>query len=760
MSALLATEIKGSGAADLTAWLVHNRPKLNVKAFDDALTNVNVLTDVYAMPLEKMGLSTNLSSLLVPSDADSGEASLKAVGAQYTCLTCRLTFAEHVQQQEHFKSDWHIVNIKRKMKGEQPLSEEDFGRTHNATSTAGNDESDNDDTQEPADGTVSSDESNDSENEEPATSMDLDDHGNDAEDTLRTEYVDERGSIRKEYSHTSGPQFVVELTSMAPYRYRFSTAILRADSPLTKRDWSYTPHLWSYFHQSLGYIRSKPFMAVLVLRSGRFAGAIFNNQNARNPLLTHKVIRRYTVRAKAGGGQSSHDNKHGKAKSMGAQLRRYGEQMLQEDIERLLTAWVDYLSQCGVILIAATKTMRGNLFDKDDNVATSATSTTAATAAAASAKKVQLLQKNDPRVVFVPFAVDKPTLETAKLIRDRALAVQITTAAASTTSVSATTETADGTVNNVPVSVVAAPKVSAADDEEDAESLLLSNTHSRRLVAACATDSDDAAVAIIREVVQELGIDVSSGPANTAPIQSEDRGSDSDNDNDNDGDDNVDALARDVKDQLTISRQASSASVDDLEAILRLPNTLADLSTPLHMASERNLLRTVRLLMQLGADPERLDARGRTAYFLAKTKEMREMFRRVRGLLGEHRWQWNKTGIPGAITEEKIAQQKLKEKEKKKRAQQRKKEQKTKAEQQAKDAEVARQLQAEFQRDEKIRREAQQRQAAGTCAMCKKSLYGQDFYDVCEQRCCSTNCVQQLRRKLAADAALARFSKK
>eukprot|EP01033_Poteriospumella_lacustris_P018031 gene18031-12928_t len=227
MSALVATEIKGSGTADLTAWLVHNRPKLNVKAFDDALTNVNVLTDVYAMPLEKMGLSTNLSSLPVPSDVDSGDASLKAVGAQYTCLTCRLTFAEHVQQQEHFKSDWHIVNIKRKMKGEQPLSEEDFGRTHNATSTAGNDESDNDDTQDPADGTVSSDESNDSENEEPATSMDVDDHGNDAEDTLRTEYVDERGSIRKEYSHTAGPQFVVELTSMAPYRYRFSTAILR-----------------------------------------------------------------------------------------------------------------------------------------------------------------------------------------------------------------------------------------------------------------------------------------------------------------------------------------------------------------------------------------------------------------------------------------------------------------------------------------------------------------------------------------------------
>lgn len=189
----------------------------------------------------------------------------------------------------------------------------------------------------------------------------------------------------------------------------------------------------------------------------------------------------------------------------------------------------------------------------------------------------------------------------------------------------------------------------------------------------------------------------------------------------------------------------------------RIPNNLQDLSTALHLASERNLLRTTRLLFQLGANPEQLDARGRTPYFLAKTKEMRELFRRMRGELGEARWQWNKTGIPEAITEDTIAQQKLKEKEKKKRAQQRKKEQKEKMEQQAKDAEVARQLQAEFRRQDQLERAEQQRKAAGVCAACQKSLFGQDFFEVFDQRCCSTVCVQNVKRKLAADAALARF---
>jgi hypothetical protein len=62
-------------------------------------------------------------------------------------------------------------------------------------------------------------------------------------------------------------------------------------------------------------------ICVMILRSGRFAAAIFEGTI---PLM-HKVLRRYTIRAKAGGSQSSHDSQGKKAKSAGAMLRRYGE---------------------------------------------------------------------------------------------------------------------------------------------------------------------------------------------------------------------------------------------------------------------------------------------------------------------------------------------------------------------------------------------------------------------------------------------------
>ena len=45
--------------------------------------------------------------------------------------------------------------------------------------------------------------------------------------------------------------------------------------------------------------------------------------------MLHRVKRHYTIRAKAGGAQSSHDNKGMKAHSAGASLRRHGEQALK-----------------------------------------------------------------------------------------------------------------------------------------------------------------------------------------------------------------------------------------------------------------------------------------------------------------------------------------------------------------------------------------------------------------------------------------------
>lgn len=57
----------------------------------------------------------------------------------------------------------------------------------------------------------------------------------------------------------------------------------------------------------------EPCWAVCALRSGHFAGAVFQGQQA----LVHKAIHRYTVRAKAGGAQSACDSGK-KVKSVGS----------------------------------------------------------------------------------------------------------------------------------------------------------------------------------------------------------------------------------------------------------------------------------------------------------------------------------------------------------------------------------------------------------------------------------------------------------
>jgi hypothetical protein len=694
-----------------------------------------IVTDLCHMPYQLFGIYSMTFAGPTTDTVSSKEITLS--GSNFTCLTCRLIFEERVQQQEHFKSDWHIANIKRKMMGEAPISEHDFysRETTGLKFTKEEIDSDKED--------AGSDTSDSDDSQEKINSLEIMNAGLEEEDddTFRKLFSDRHGKIRKIYSHSAGPQFVVEPNGVSPFRFIFSTAILRTDCRLSHRDWSYSENPWADIHSSISNIRNKPYMAVIALRSGRFAGAVFNNQNERNPLVVHKVIRRYTVRAKAGGGQSSHDSKHGKAKSMGAQLRRYGEQMLQEDVERLLTAWVDYLAECSVILVAATKTMRSNLFEKEE--------ATTANSSSGTNKKVQLLQKADPRVVFVPFAVDKPTLEAVQLIRQKSLSVIVTSQP----------ESADPLIEKPlelkgeSVEEISQPSRSSDDapvqqlnDLSEAEVVLLSNPRARRILTACEEASDEAAFACLKEVAKELGLELQALP------KAEPEESDSDDNSNED-------IEEGTLNQLSISRQLSSASVEEVSDVLRLPNNLQDLSSPLHLACERNLLRTARLLFQLGANPEQLDARGRTAYFLSKSKEMRDLCRRMRGELGEERWQWNKTGIPEAITDEKIAQQKQKEKEKKKRAQQRKKEQKAKMEQQVRDAELARTLQAEFRRQEQIEREARMRQAAGDCAICKKALFGQEFFDVFEQRCCSTNCVQSLKRKLAADAAATRFGK-
>ncbi|KAH3900717.1 related to Protein VMS1 [Saccharomycodes ludwigii] len=147
--------------------------------------------------------------------------------------------------------------------------------------------------------------------------------------------------------------------------------------------------------------------AIFMIGGGHFAGAIVSHKRLKNitfnkkldlsiseqmvNLLHQKTFHRYTTRRKQGGTQSANDNAKGKANSAGSNLRRYNERALKEDIANLLKEWSPFLKSCKYIFI------RGNgQYNKkmlfDDNV----------------------LQQNDHRIKNFPFITKRPTASELK----------------------------------------------------------------------------------------------------------------------------------------------------------------------------------------------------------------------------------------------------------------------------------------------------------------------------------------------------------
>lgn len=104
-------------------------------------------------------------------------------------------------------------------------------------------------------------------------------------------------------------------------------------------------------------------------------------------VIQHKTFHRYTTRRKQGGSQSLNDNAKGPAKSAGAQLRRYGEQALRDDIRGLLTEWREDIEASERIFIRANTANMRIFLDFDDSP----------------------VQKNDERLRTFPFPTRRPT---------------------------------------------------------------------------------------------------------------------------------------------------------------------------------------------------------------------------------------------------------------------------------------------------------------------------------------------------------------
>lgn len=143
---------------------------------------------------------------------------------------------------------------------------------------------------------------------------------------------------------------------------------------------------------------SKFRWAIFLLRSGRFAGAVFDNDKA----LCHKTFQRYTTRRKQGGAQSASDA-NGKAKSAGAILRRYNEAALKQDVATLLLEWKDIVQDVELIFISCGRKERATFFPEKNAV----------------------LQPGDKRLRRIPFATFRPTFEEVCRVRSDLSSVRV-----------------------------------------------------------------------------------------------------------------------------------------------------------------------------------------------------------------------------------------------------------------------------------------------------------------------------------------------
>jgi Bacteroidetes VLRF1 release factor/Vms1-associating treble clef domain/Ankyrin repeat len=137
-------------------------------------------------------------------------------------------------------------------------------------------------------------------------------------------------------------------------------------------------------------LREKPIV-VLFLRSGRFAGGVFQQGQP----IVHRAIQKYTVRKGQGKAQSSQDSSK-KANSMGSQLRRAGEEALKQEMTETMLEWKVHVDKADLIFVSCPKTMKKTLMECIQPV----------------------VAKDDGRIRRVPLDLGRPTFENICIIHE------------------------------------------------------------------------------------------------------------------------------------------------------------------------------------------------------------------------------------------------------------------------------------------------------------------------------------------------------
>ncbi|KAI0741540.1 hypothetical protein C8Q80DRAFT_1194865 [Daedaleopsis nitida] len=325
-----------------------------------------------------------LNQALVPPQPnvpnDSPAPSAQTTAGSRACKICLgATFVDVEDQRAHFRSDWHRYNVKVRLNGGDPVPEAKFGQLIDGL-------------EDSISGSVSS--------------SDADTDDSDAVDVL----VHKTRKLARPSSPDS-PVSIIPQTPLIWFHSPPSTQIgvYKAVFSSMTSPASYLSELREL--QSGG--EQGRMWAMFMTAGGHFAGAIVRVRRpdgddddggvtkkgkSKRPkpeieVLKHKTFHRYTTRRKQGGSQGLNDNSRSKAISAGAMLRRYGEQALREDIRNLLRDWAEEIHDSERIWIRASVSNRRIFLDYEDAI----------------------IEKGDERLRTFPFPTRRPTQ--AELIR-------------------------------------------------------------------------------------------------------------------------------------------------------------------------------------------------------------------------------------------------------------------------------------------------------------------------------------------------------
>lgn len=249
--------------------------------------------------------SSDTSSENVISTPEDGNAS--------GCSICPLaSFVSLADLRNHYKSDWHVENLRRKMDGKSPLTETAFELSGSSPSDAS------------------------------SSSSDSQEDGESGQMGLR------KGPfLQFELAARRGQVFLV-----------YRNVILGYEEMRDRRDLDCGYVCDAINRRLVSEAQSR--WCIFLMRSGRVAAGIFDNTS--DSVIFHKTFKRYTDRCKQGGSQSSKDKEKSRIRSAGAFIRRQNAVLLEADVQNLLESWRSEICGCSLFFWNPTATGRRCLF--------------------------------------------------------------------------------------------------------------------------------------------------------------------------------------------------------------------------------------------------------------------------------------------------------------------------------------------------------------------------------------------------------------